>query len=69
MTARTKIKDRILPVYTVGEEIFNMVSHIVGGAVGAATLAVCVIITAFICDDLFKLLVEDGLRAIIKNLF
>ena len=46
MTARTKIKDRILPVYTVGEEIFNMVSHIVGGAVGVATLTVCVIIAA-----------------------
>ena len=27
---RTKIKDRKLPDYTKGEEIFNMVSHIVG---------------------------------------
>lgn len=26
---RTKLKDRILPVYTKGEEIFNMTSHIV----------------------------------------
>ena len=29
---RTKLKDRVLPTYTKGEEIFNMVSHIVGGA-------------------------------------
>lgn len=31
---RTKLKDRVLPTYTKGEEIFNMVSHIVGGALG-----------------------------------
>lgn len=31
---RTKIDDRVLPEYTRGEEIFNMVSHIVGAAVG-----------------------------------
>ena len=29
---RTKLADRQMPVYTKGEEIFNMVSHIVGGA-------------------------------------
>ena len=29
---RTKLDDRVLPVYTKGEEIFNMVTHIVGGA-------------------------------------
>lgn len=28
---RIKLDDRVLPVYTKGEEIFNMVSHIVGG--------------------------------------
>lgn len=27
---RTKLDDRVLPVYTKGEEIFNMVTHIVG---------------------------------------
>ena len=43
---RTKLKDRILPTYTTGEEIFNMVTHIVGGAVGIATLVLCVIISA-----------------------
>ena len=29
---RTKLSERILPTYTKGEEIFNMTSHIVGGA-------------------------------------
>ncbi|MBE6597488.1 MAG: hemolysin III family protein [Ruminococcaceae bacterium] len=43
---RTRIKDRVLPTYTKGEEIFNMVTHIVGGAIGAATLVLCVIIAA-----------------------
>jgi hemolysin III len=43
---RTKLKDRILPSYTKGEEIFNMVTHIVGGGVGIAVLTLCVIISA-----------------------
>ena len=40
---RTKLNDRILPTYTKGEEIFNMVSHIVGGALGIVATALCVI--------------------------
>ncbi len=43
---RTKLKDRLLPQYTGGEEIFNMVSHIVGGALGIAALVLCVVISA-----------------------
>lgn len=43
---RTKLKDRILPTYTKGEEIFNMVSHIVGGAAGVITVVLCSIIGA-----------------------
>lgn len=43
---RTKLKDRALPVYTKGEEVFNMVTHIVGGGIGIATLTLCVIIAA-----------------------
>ena len=43
---RTKLKDRILPTYTKGEEIFNMVSHIVGGALGIVTLVLSIIIGA-----------------------
>lgn len=44
--ARTKLQDRILPSYTKGEEIFNMVSHIIGAALGIAALVLCVVISA-----------------------
>ena len=40
---RTKLSDRQLPDYTRGEEIMNMVTHIVGGALGVAALVLCVI--------------------------
>ena len=40
---RTKLIDRHLPDYTKGEEIFNMVSHIVGGGIGVIIFALCVI--------------------------
>lgn len=43
---RTKLKDRILPVYTKGEEIFNMTSHIVGASFGVVALVLCVIFSA-----------------------
>lgn len=43
---RQKLSDRILPDYTKGEEIFNMVSHIAGGAVGITALTLCVIFAA-----------------------
>lgn len=43
---RTKLKDRILPTYTKGEEIFNMTSHIVGGAFGVVALVLCIIFSA-----------------------
>ena len=43
---RTKLKDRILPQYTKGEEIFNMTSHIVGAALGIVALVLCVIFAA-----------------------
>ncbi|MBQ7785548.1 MAG: hemolysin III family protein [Clostridia bacterium] len=46
MRRRTKLKDRSLPVYTKGEEIFNMVSHIVGGAIGIAALVLCIVRSA-----------------------
>ena len=45
-TKRICLKDRILPNYTRGEEIFNMVTHIVGGALGIVTLVFCIIIPA-----------------------
>ena len=40
---RTKLAFRQLPNYTNGEEIFNMVSHIVGGAFGVLALAATLI--------------------------
>lgn len=43
---RTKIKDRILPVYSKGEEIFNSTSHIVGGALGITTTVLCIVFSA-----------------------
>ena len=43
---RTKLSDRILPKYTKGEEIFNMTSHIVGGALGIVALVLCVVFAA-----------------------
>ena len=43
---RTKIKDRKLPDYTKGEEIFNMVSHIVGGGIGVIATVLCVVFAA-----------------------
>ena len=43
---RTPLAQRQLPGYTRGEEIFNMVSHIVGGALGIAATALCVIVAA-----------------------
>ena len=43
---RTKLKDRSLPTYTKGEEIFNMTSHIVGGGLGVVALVLCVVFAA-----------------------
>ena len=40
---RTKLSDRKLPTYCKGEEIMNMVTHIVGGGMGILILALCVI--------------------------
>lgn len=46
MKKRTKLSDRTLPPYTRGEEIMNMVTHIVGGGIGVITLVLCVIAAA-----------------------
>ena len=40
---RTKLSDRSLPDYTRGEEIMNMVTHIVGGAIGIIAMILCVV--------------------------
>lgn len=51
---RTKLIDRRLPDYTKGEEIFNMVSHIVGGALGIIIFALCVI-KSFLNGDTYQI--------------
>ena len=43
---RTKLMDREMPDYTKGEERFNMISHIVGGAIGVAALVLCIVRSA-----------------------
>ncbi len=52
---RTKLRDRVLPNYTKGEEIFNMVSHIVGGGFGIIIAAIC-IAKAFLNNDLYQII-------------
>ena len=43
---RIKLKDRTLPTYTKGEEIFNMTSHIVGAVLGVVATVLCVVFAA-----------------------
>ncbi len=43
---RIKLDDRVLPTYTKGEEIFNMVTHIVGGVFGIVVLVLCIVFSA-----------------------
>ena len=38
---RIKLRDRLLPDYTKGEEAMNMVTHIVGGGIGILGLLLC----------------------------
>jgi len=47
MMQRTKLCDRCLPQYSVGEERMNMITHIVGGALGLVMLLMCVIKAAY----------------------
>ena len=43
---RTKLKDRVLPKYTKGEEIMKMTSHIVGAAFGIVATILCIVFAA-----------------------
>lgn len=45
-TPKIPFKDRPLPDYTRGEEIFNMVSHVVGAAFGIVALVLTVLFSA-----------------------
>ena len=40
---RTKLSERQLPNYTYGEELMNMITHIVGGAAGIIMFVMCTI--------------------------
>lgn len=42
---RTKLKDRILPNYTKGEEIINTITHVLGAILGIIALILCVIVS------------------------
>lgn len=48
MSSKTELKKEKIPLpdYTKGEEIFNMVTHIVGGAIGIAVTVLCVVFAA-----------------------
>lgn len=41
MTKRIPLKDRMLPAYCRGEEITNMVTHIIGAVLGVVALVLC----------------------------
>lgn len=43
---RTKLKDRKLPSYTKKDEIFNSVTHMVGGALGIVATVLCIVTAA-----------------------
>lgn len=43
---RTKLRDRVLPDYTRGEELMNTITHIVGIALAVAALVLCVVFAA-----------------------
>ena len=52
---RTPLRERLLPNYSRGEELMNMITHIVGGALGLAVLLSCVI-KAALRDNFFGIL-------------
>lgn len=43
---RTAVNDRKLPEYTKSEELFNMITHIIGGAFALSILIVCCVFAA-----------------------
>lgn len=43
---RIKLADRVLPIYTKGEEIFNMTSHIIGVVLGIVVTVLCIVVSA-----------------------
>ena len=71
---RTKLDERTLPTYTKGEEIFNMTSHIVGGALGIVALVLCVIFAAIhhnpygvVASSIFGVTIGNGVKTTSPN--
>lgn len=52
MAKRIKLAQRILPDYTPGEELTNMVTHIVGGALAVIALIQCLLKAVFHGDGI-----------------
>ena len=52
---RTRLSERQLPSYTRGEELMNMITHIVGGALGVVVLLTCVV-RAALNDNFYGIL-------------
>lgn len=52
---RTKLRDRSLPNYSHREELFNMISHIVGGGLGVLICAACVV-KAFLTGGAYEII-------------
>ena len=46
MMKRTKLADRVLPVYSSTQEIMNTLSHVLGGLLGLSALALCLMRSA-----------------------
>lgn len=55
MRKRIKLADRLLPDYTVAEEITNMVTHILGGALGVVALILCTL-TAIANNNIYGII-------------
>lgn len=47
---RIKLADRLLPLYSKGEETMNTVTHIVGGGLSVLMAALCIVKAAFVSD-------------------
>ena len=55
-TKKKKVVNKDLPIYTKGEEIFNAVSHIVGGAFGIIALILGLVFAILKGHDAFSII-------------
>lgn len=52
---RINLKERKLPTYSKGEEIFNMTSHIVGASIGVVAIVLCTVFGA-VHKDIYSII-------------